>query len=38
VGVIAGTFIENADNTTPNIEEFDILLQTAKSFYGLTND
>jgi hypothetical protein len=38
VGVIGGTFIENADSSTPNIEEFDILLKAAKKFYGLTTD
>ena len=35
VGVIGGTFIEGASSTTPNEEEFDILLQSAKKFYGI---
>ncbi len=35
VGVIGGTFIEGASNSTPNEEEFDILLQGAKKFYGI---
>jgi hypothetical protein len=35
VGVIGGTFIEGADSSTPNEEEFDIMLQGAKDFYGI---
>ena len=35
VGVIGGTFIEGADETTPNEEEFFIMLQGAKDFYGI---
>ena len=35
VGVIGGTFIEGADPGTPNKEEFDIMLQSAKDFYGV---
>ena len=35
VGVIGGTFIEGATSETPNTEEFDIMLQGAKSFYGI---
>ena len=35
VGVIGGTFIEGADADHPNTEEFDIMLQGAKDFYGL---
>jgi D-amino-acid oxidase len=35
VGVIGGTFIEGATSQTPNEEEFDILLQGAKKFYGI---
>lgn len=35
IGVIGGTFIENSDSSTPNAEEFDIMLQSAKQFYGL---
>jgi hypothetical protein len=36
VGVIGGTFIEGASAATPNEEEFDILLQGAKRFYGMS--
>lgn len=35
LGVIGGTFIEEATSETPNLEEFDILLQGAKNFYGI---
>lgn len=35
IGVIGGTFIEGADNTTPNEEEFDIMIEGARKFYGL---
>jgi len=35
VGVIGGTFIEDATDETPNEEEFDIMLQGAKKFYGI---
>ncbi len=35
VGVIGGTFVEHADSSTPNIEEFDIMVQAARKFYGL---
>ncbi len=35
VGVLGGTFIENATQDTPNSEEFDILLQNARDFYGI---
>jgi D-amino-acid oxidase len=35
VGVIGGTFIEGATATTPNEEEFNILLKGAKEFYGI---
>lgn len=35
VGVIGGTFIEGANEDTPNIEEFEILLNGAKNFYGI---
>ncbi len=37
IGVIGGTFIEDADDQNPNNEEFDILLKGAKDFYGLKN-
>ncbi len=35
IGVIGGTFIEGADATTPNKEEFDIVIRQAKEFYGI---
>jgi D-amino-acid oxidase len=35
VGVIGGTFIEGATNRTPNEEEFDSMLDGAKTFYGI---
>jgi len=35
VGVIGGTFIENADASTPNEEEFDIMINGARKFYGI---
>jgi D-amino-acid oxidase len=35
IGVIGGTFIEGATHETPNEEEFDILLEGAKKFYGI---
>ena len=35
VGVIGGTFIENATSLTPNNEEFDIMLEGTKKFYGI---
>jgi hypothetical protein len=35
VGVIGGTFIEDATSETPHQEEFDILLKGAKEFYGI---
>jgi hypothetical protein len=35
VGVIGGTFIEGATHTDRNQEEFKILVQGAKKFYGL---
>lgn len=38
VGVIGGTFIEGADENDPNEEEFDIMLDGAKRFYGLTKE
>lgn len=38
IGVIGGTFVENADSSTPNTEEFDIVIQNARKFYGLQTD
>lgn len=35
IGVIGGTFIEGATPETPNEEEFNILLEGAKKFYGI---
>lgn len=35
VGVLGGTFIEDATSDTPNDEEFDIMLKGAKEFYGI---
>lgn len=35
IGVIGGTFIENATSETPNLIEFDILLNQARKFYGV---
>jgi len=35
VGVIGGTFIEGATAATPNLEEFEILIEGAKKFYGI---
>jgi hypothetical protein len=34
-GVIGGTFIEGATGKTPNIEEFEIIIEGAKKFYGI---
>lgn len=35
VGVIGGTHIEGASSLTPNEEEFNTILQGARSFYGV---
>ena len=35
VGVVGGTFIEGSTSDTPNEEEFEVMLQGAKSFYGI---
>jgi hypothetical protein len=35
IGVIGGTFIEGATSETPNEEEFDIMIEGAREFYGL---
>ena len=35
IGVIGGTLIEGAEEDTPNIEEFDKIIQRAKRFYGI---
>jgi len=36
-GVIGGTFVENATIATPNNEEFEIMLEGAKAFYGISD-
>lgn len=36
IGVIGGSFIENANYNTPNTEEFDHIINNAKKFYGIT--
>lgn len=35
IGVIGGTFIEGATNKTPNLKEFEIIVEDAKKFYGI---
>ncbi len=35
VGVIGGTFIEYADESTPHLQEFDVMVDNAKAFYGI---
>lgn len=35
IGVIGGTFIEGADDSTPHDEEYDIMLEATKKFYGI---
>jgi hypothetical protein len=35
IGVIGGTFIEGATNETPNVKEFEIVVEDAKKFYGI---
>ena len=35
VGVIGGTFIEGATPQTPNDEEFQIMIDGARNFYGI---
>lgn len=35
IGVIGGSFIENAYYNTPNTEEFEHIINNAKKFYGL---
>ena len=35
VGVIGGTFIEGATMDSPTQEEFDMVIQGARNFYGL---
>lgn len=37
IGVVGGTFIEGATPETPNDEEFQILIDGAKRFYGITS-
>lgn len=35
IGVIGGTFVEGATIDTPNEEEFDLLIEGARKFYGV---
>ncbi len=35
IGVIGGSYIENADVTTPHLEQFQRVVQNAKIFYGI---
>jgi hypothetical protein len=35
IGVISGTFTEEATKNTPNSEEFNLTLERAKEFYGI---
>jgi hypothetical protein len=35
IGVVGGTFIQGATPATPNTEEFEILINNAKKFYGI---
>jgi hypothetical protein len=37
VGVVGGTFIEGAGMDMPNEDEFRIMLENARKFYGLKN-
>lgn len=37
VGVIGGTLIAVENQSTPNLEQFDILLQNARRFYGINH-
>ena len=36
VGVVGGTFIEGAGMDMPNEDEFRILIENARKFYGIT--
>lgn len=35
IGVVGGTYIEHADPSTPHEEEFAMILENAKKFYGI---
>lgn len=35
IGVLGGTYIEHADPSTPHEEEFAIIMENAKKFYGI---
>ncbi len=35
IGVVGGTFIEGANPNTPNLKEFEIVIDGAKRFYGI---
>lgn len=38
IGVIGGSFIENANYKTPNTEEFEHLINNARKFYGINTN
>ncbi|MDR0296941.1 MAG: hypothetical protein LBH67_03145 [Rickettsia sp.] len=35
IGIIGGTFIEGASPATPNTDQFKLIMQRAREFYGL---
>lgn len=35
IGVIGGTFVEGGNPNTPNLKEFELVIQGAKKFYGI---
>jgi hypothetical protein len=35
ISIVGGTFIEEATKDTPNSEEFNLILERAKEFYGI---
>jgi hypothetical protein len=35
IGVVGGTFIEGGNPNTPNLQEFEIMINGAKKFYGV---
>ena len=36
IGVVGGTFVEGGNPNTPNLNEFELMLNGAKKFYGLS--
>jgi len=36
IGVVGGTFVEGGNPSTPNLKEFEFMLDGAKKFYGLS--